>query len=177
MTRKTTAVLAVLAVVLIGFLAQDVNTAPTLTVEDHLEINQLYARYSYGVDTQADDGWLYARTFTEDGEFEFGAPSGPARGRDQLRELARPGGAWDQGSGGQPRSWHVPSNIMIEPTADGARGTAYLLLVSGSEGSAPVVTGRGIYTDEIVKTAEGWLFKKRAYHPGDFPADLQLTAQ
>ena len=62
MTRKTAVVLAVLAVVLIGFLAQDVNTAPTLTVEDHLEINQLYARYSYGVDTQANDGLLYART-------------------------------------------------------------------------------------------------------------------
>ena len=176
MPRNAAVVIVVLALAVVGFLAQGVNTAPTLTVEDHLEINQLYARYSYGVDTQADDGWMYARTFTEDGEFEFGAPE-PAKGRAQLRELARPGGSWDQGSGGQPRSWHVPSNILIEPTADGARGTAYLLLVSGSEAGAPVVTGRGIYTDEIVKTAEGWLFKKRAFHAGDFPSDMRQTAQ
>ena len=66
---------------------------------------------------------------------------------------------------------------MIEPTGDGAKGTAYLLLVSGSDGGAPVVTGRGIYTDEIVKTAEGWLFKKRAFHAGDFPSDMRQTAQ
>ena len=175
MPRKTAVVMAVLAVALVGFLAQDARTAPTLTAQDHAEINQLYARYSYGVDTQADDGWMYARTFTEDGEFEFGAPE-PAMGRAQLRELARPGGGWDQGSGGQ-RSWHVLSNILIEPTADGANGTAYLLLVSGSEAGAPVVTGRGIYTDELVKTAEGWLFKKRAFHAGDFPPDMRQTAQ
>ena len=176
MTRKTAVGLTVLAVVLVGFLARDASTAPTLTAQDHAEINQLYARYSFGVDTQADDGWLYARTFTADGEFDYGAPQ-PARGRAELRELARPGGAWDQGAGGQPRSWHVPTNILIEPTADGARGTAYLLLVNGAEAGGPVITGRGIYTDEIVKTSEGWLFNKRAYHPEDFPTDLRLTAQ
>ena len=175
MPRKTAVAMAVIALALVGFLAQDAGTAPTLTAQDHAEINQLYARYCYGIDTQADDGWLYARTFTEDGEFEFGAPE-PAKGRAQLRELARPGGGWDQGSGGQ-RSWHVPSNILIESTADGAKGTAYLLLVSGSEAGAPVVTGRGIYTDELVKTAEGWLFKKRAFHAGDFPSDMRQTAQ
>ena len=176
MTRKTAVGLTVLAVVLIGFLARDASTATTLTAQDHAEINQLYARYSFGVDTQADDGWLYARTFTEDGEFDYGAPQ-PARGRAELRELARPGGAWDQGAGGQPRSWHVPTNILIEPTAGGARGTAYLLLVNGAEAGGPVITGRGVYTDELVKTSEGWLFNKRAYHPEDFPTDLRLTAQ
>lgn len=176
MRTKTAGLLAVIALALVGFLAQDAGTAPALTAQDQAEIHQLYARYSYGVDTQADDGWMYARTFTEDGEFDYGAPQ-PAQGRAELRELARPGGGWDQGTGGQPRSWHVPSNIMIEPTADGATGTAYLLLVSGSEAGAPVVTGRGIYTDELVKTAEGWLFKKRAYHPEDFPTDLRQTAQ
>ena len=175
MPKKTAVAMAVIALALVGFLAQDAGTAPTLTAQDHAEINQLYARYSYGVDTQADDGWLYARTFTEDGEFEFGAPE-PAKGRAQLRELARPGGGWDQGSGGQ-RSWHVLSNILIEPTADGANGTAYLLLVSGSEAGVPVVTGRGIYTDELVKTAEGWLFENRAFHAGDFPSDMRQTAQ
>lgn len=176
MHRKMTGLLVVIALALVAFLARDASTAATLTAQDHAEINQLYARYSYGVDTQADDGWLYARTFTEDGEFHYGAPQ-PARGRAELRELARPGGGWDQGTGGQPRSWHVPTNILIEPTADGAQGTAYLLLVNGAEAGGPVITGRGIYTDEIVKTSEGWLFKSRAYHPEDFPADLRLTAQ
>ena len=177
MPKKTAGMMAVLAVVIVGFLAQSAGTAPTLTAQDYAEIDQLYARYSYGVDTQADDGWMYAQTFTTDGEFDFGAPSGPAVGREQLREMARPGGVWDQGSGGQPRSWHVPSNIMVEPTADGARGSAYLLLVSGSEAGVPVVTGRGIYTDEIVKTTEGWRFKKRAFHAGDFPPDMRHSAQ
>ena len=176
MRRKTTASLVVIALAFVAFLARDARTAATLTAQDYAEIHQLYARYNYGVDAQADDGWLYARAFTEDGEFDWGPPE-PTRGRDALRELARPGGSWDQDARGQRRPWHVPTNILIEPTADGARGTAYLLLVNGAEAGGPVITGRGVYTDEIVRTAEGWLFKKRAYHPGDFPADLQLTAQ
>ena len=176
MRRQMTGLLVVIALAFVAFMARDTSTAATLTAQDHAEINQLYARYSYGVDTQADDGWLYARTFTEDGEFDYGAPQ-PARGRTELRELARPGGVWDQGAGGQPRSWHVPTNILIEPTAGGARGTAYLLLVNGAEAGGPVITGRGVYTDELVKTSEGWLFKSRAYHPEDFPTDLRLTAQ
>ena len=103
MRRQMTGLLVVIALALVAFLAQDASTAATLTAQDHAEIDQLYARYSYGVDTQADDGWLYARTFTEDGEFDYGAPQ-PARGRTELRELARPGGAWDQGAGGQGRA-------------------------------------------------------------------------
>ena len=69
MRRKTTALLVVIALAFVAFLARDARTAATLTAQDYAEIHQLYARYNYGVDAQADDGWLYARAFTEDGEF------------------------------------------------------------------------------------------------------------
>ena len=84
-------------------------------------------------------------------------------------------------------SWSVPGFYFLNTDfaaafdkgngIDGARGTAYLLLVNGATAGGPVITGRGVYTDELVKTSEGWLFRKRAYHPEDFPTDLRLTAQ
>ena len=43
--------------------------AAALTPLDIIEIQQLAIRYSYGLDTGADNGYLYANVFTPDGEF------------------------------------------------------------------------------------------------------------
>ena len=51
---------------------------PTLTPSDYLQIQQLVARYSYALDTGADNGYAYADLFAE------GASFGNARSRDQL---------------------------------------------------------------------------------------------
>ena len=49
--------------------AQQKVTGGTLTAADYVEIQQLVARYSYAVDTHADNGYAYADLFTPDGVF------------------------------------------------------------------------------------------------------------
>lgn len=51
---------------------------------------------------------------------------------------------------------------VITPTATGAAGSAYLVLAN-LESTPPSVMGGGVYDDVIVKTSEGWRFKKRTY--------------
>ena len=50
---------------------------------------------------------------------------------------------------------------MILPTAEGASGQVYLVLVDFANKPATIATS-ATYTDELVKTAQGWRFKKRA---------------
>lgn len=117
-----------------------------LTADDHVEIQQLYAQYAHTLDLGDAEGW--ADTFTPDGVF------GNSKGRDELITFAQ--GFYDRG--GSARHWN--SQVLITPTAEGADGSCYLLLVDTS--SQPVgITVSGIYTDKIVKTANGWRFKER----------------
>ena len=69
MRSKTTGLLVVLALAFVAFLARDARSAATLTAQDYAEIHQLYARYNYGVDAQADDGWLFKRRAYHPGDF------------------------------------------------------------------------------------------------------------
>jgi hypothetical protein len=56
---------------------------------------------------------------------------------------------------------HWNTNLLIRPTADGASGQVYLVLVDFANKPATIATS-ATYTDELVKTAQGWRFKKRA---------------
>ena len=110
-----------------------------LTADDYAEIQQLYARYAWSVDTHDKNGATYATMFVPDGEFFLNGER-QAAGSQKLAEMMA-------GKPGSPS--HVTTNIMIQPTPDGARGFAYLG-VSG-----------GTYEDVLVKTREGWRFKQR----------------
>jgi hypothetical protein len=158
--------LAVVAMVLvIGIVAaslaraQQKVTGGNLTAADYVEIQQLVARYSYAVDTHADNGYAYADLFTSDGVF------GKTKGREALAELAR---TTQKERGGPAYTRHYLTNVIIYPTAAGARGSQYLMAIDVSEGGKPssVVHG-GRYEDEYVKTPEGWRFKSRQLHPAE----------
>ena len=62
-------------------------TTAALTPLDYIEIQQLAIRYSYGLDTGADQGHLYSDVFTPDGEF-VGRQVPLTRGRDALARVA-----------------------------------------------------------------------------------------
>ena len=65
--------------------AQQQSRHPTLTTDDYIEIEQLYANYVRATDMGgAGDGSDYAATFTSDGEF---GDSNPMRGPDALKGL------------------------------------------------------------------------------------------
>src|SRR4051794_6994379 len=90
--------------------AQQRSAKPqALSTQDRFDIQQLGARYAYGLDTGADNGNYYANVFTVDGSF------GTTVGRDKLAALAREGGGRLKFRGYQ----HIITNVIIEPSADG----------------------------------------------------------
>src|SRR5262245_35357188 len=156
---RRTLFLAVLLVAATAVSAQEgtkKDAARRLTADDYAEINQLYARYNHFLDSGKDEGQAYARLFTEDAVFETNVPNlGTLRGRKDLTNLAK-----RSSNSGAIRPVHNVGSIMIDPTPEGARGSAYFLqITAGEEGKPPVLGIYGIYTDALVKTSEGWKFK------------------
>ena len=150
-------------------------TPGPLTAQDYLDIRALAVQYAYGLDTGADDGWLYANVFTEDGEFH-GPPAVPggkpfdAKGRAQLRTFAVPGG-------GPNYVRHFNSNHAIEATPEGARGKVYLLVIDIARDAAPTsVNMGGHYEDVYVRTAEGWRIRSRHFFRSKSAQTVQAEA-
>jgi hypothetical protein len=151
--------LIVLAMSAAFSIGQTQQRSRKFTVEDYMEIQQLYWNYALAMDMG--DGVRYAGLFLEDGEFTPGRgpgrandPRSPIKGREAL---ARAGQV-------SPRQGlyfrHVTTNIVITPTAEGANGSCYLLRFNAKT-TPPTLEESGIYDDRLVKTAGGWKFKKR----------------
>jgi hypothetical protein len=141
----------------------------SLTAQDYIEIQQLYARYNHTIDSGVDEGMGWARTFTADGEF----PPAKATGHKALAEFAK----GFHIKNGTLRHWNT--NLMIMPAPGGASGSVYLLLVdAGGEGKPPTIRTAATYVDDLVKTSDGWRFKKRTIVPGTtMPAPKSVTSQ
>ena len=136
-------------------------TAGALTALDYVEIEILYGWTNIALDSGAENGNMFARTFTPDGVFEIEGRT--VSGRENLAELAAKG---EHGL----RRWL--SNLYVEPSAEGAIGWAYQLDVAiGGPGaglpSQTTVREGGLYRDVLVKTPDGWRFKSRTYTPGN----------
>ena len=123
-------------------------SAQTLSAADHLEIQQLYARYNHTMDGGDAEGW--ADTFGADGMFRN------ATGRDALVEFAT---NLHKNRIGIARHWNT--NLVVTPTAEGADGTCYFMLWNTGV-RPPTITVSGKYNDKLVKTADGWRFKMRS---------------
>jgi hypothetical protein len=65
---------------------------------------------------------------------------------------------------------------VIEPTAEGARGTSYAIYPSskGKYFQEDVAGQLGLYHDEYVRTAEGWRFKSRRHETSPVVGEVQL---
>jgi hypothetical protein len=132
------------------------ESKPKLTTQDYIDIYNLYGIYTRYTDMgYGDDGTNYASMFTPDGVFNN------RNGREANKTaIHNQQGGWVR-DGRSVR--HTTTNIVIEPSPEGARGSAYLL-VFNITAVPPFVEDGGIYDDWIVKTSEGWKFKKRIYY-------------
>src|SRR4051812_21866070 len=74
--------------------------------QDYAEIMNLYNRYAWSIDTRAENGMVYAKTFTPDGEFVNG--NNKTVGREKLAEMIRGNGQ------PSPIPTHYTTNIVIE---------------------------------------------------------------
>lgn len=118
-----------------------------LTTDDLVEIQQLYAKYNWALDSG--DSQAYAATFTPDGVFNNN------NGHDAIVKFAD---GFHAGIGAHVKHWNT--NLMITPSPTGANGQVYLVLVDYAT-KPPSIFTSAAYADELVKTAQGWRFKKR----------------
>ena len=135
-----------------------------LTKNDYAEIQELLARFAHAIDSQ--DKETYRSIFTEDGVFVMEGMR-TWTGRKELETMA---------SGPRrerPKITHFFSNVKIEPTPEGAKASHYVLLIDLQKN--PAITTGGFCDNTVVKTKEGWRFKKRvcAVEPG--PASAGQT--
>ena len=155
----------VAAVALLLSVAADPAAAapPTLSGTDYGEINALYARYAYAFDSS--DAEMFASVFTPDGEFITGTRT--TAGVAALKAMASGRGPKKE----RPKIFHLTLNVLITPTAAGASGAAYVVTVDLAKN--PAISGGGVYEDVIVKTPEGWKFKKRTFFAEARPPSTQ----
>jgi hypothetical protein len=144
---------------------------PALTALDYLQIQQLVYRYAWALDSGANDGFAYGDLYTPDGIFASTnqGPNGCSyQGRERLAALAR----------GDRRGplfvSHYVTNVVIEPSADGAVGHTYVAILNlGEGGRTSVLDYGGRYDDVYLKTADGWRFKKRTFYESKWGEPLQ----
>jgi len=128
----------------------------TLTAQDLVDIQQLYAAYNWALD--AGDSNAYAATFTPDGTFNNNV------GHDAIVKFAD---TFHAGLGSHVRHWNT--NLLIQPSAEGATGQVYLVLVDFAT-KPPTIATSASYSDQLVKTPQGWRFKKRTTKGDTAPA-------
>src|SRR5260221_13779108 len=148
LNRKMLALIGIAGFCATAWLSAQKSAQKKLTSDDLVEIQQLYAKYNWTLD--AGDAEGYASTFTPDGVFNNNV------GHDAIVKFAN---TFHAGLGAHVHHWNT--NLMILPTADGASGQVYLVLVDFANKPATIATS-ATYSDELVKTAQGWRFKKRA---------------
>jgi hypothetical protein len=143
----------------------------------------LYGRYTHSIDHGEKDGMDYAATFLPDGVLVRVGPAAPCASSDMwdvgTREDIRGSIADVKNAdacvlkmiGTQKlaalavtfktkQERHVHTNFLLTPTAEGATGMVYLNQLNVLN-KPPTWTGSGIYDDTLVRTANGWRFKKR----------------
>lgn len=125
----------------------------SLSVDDHIAIQQLYARYNHAIDSGNGEGW--AAAFTEDGVFS--SATGTFTGGEQLSQFA-------SGFASRIKARHWTNNLVLEGDGKKATGSCYLVLFRLAPGEQPPagVLTTAIYNDELAKGPDGkWRFTKR----------------
>jgi hypothetical protein len=137
------------------------GSTPTLSPQDYMEIQQLYSSYVRATDMGGEgDGTDYAAHFTPDAEFEQSGRIN--KGHDALKKMIKGFHAGLQKNGWSSR--HTYAGLIITPSPEGARGSVYALIYNVTA-KPPFVDHSGVYEDTLVKTADGWKFKKRIFKP------------
>jgi len=133
--------------------------SPSLSTQDYIDITNLYNAYTRITDMGgAEDGSNYASFFTPDGEFNT------AKGPEALKKMIK-----NFHSGLQKDGWssrHTYTGLVITPTPEGAKGSVYLLTFNVTAKPA-FVDHSGVYEDWLVKTKDGWKWKKRIYRSSE----------
>jgi hypothetical protein len=131
--------------------------AASLTTADRLDIQQLFARYAWALDTG--DVEAFVRCFATAGELVWDAFDVPLHwsGADELRWFIEGLRSLPQSAGRQ----HHVSNVLIEPVAAGARARAFVLVTLREPDGSLRVHVAGWYEDELVNECDEWRIRRR----------------
>jgi ketosteroid isomerase-like protein len=146
------------------------------SVEDRVLIHDLYARYSWALDTGDTEG--YVRLYTPDAVVLENVPEGVRRveGHDAIREFTRR----FHGNPDFPGRQHRISQIVISPDPEGRADhrlvRSYVLATQTKDGYEPTVFWCG-YGEDVVRKVDGeWLISRREIKPwGTHAFTLSLT--
>ena len=122
-----------------------------LSTEDRLAIAEVMAAYCHAIDL---GGWDdLPGLFTADCRLDFGSLMGVFEGTEGVRRFA----ATLKGLGLFMR--HYTTNVLLEGDGQRARGSSYVLAITGPPGASSQTTGR--YDDELVKVDGRWRIRVR----------------
>ena len=127
-----------------------------LTAEERLDIQELFARYCWGLNTGDPEKVLAC--FTEDGALVH-PPQGRCQGEANIRKLL------DELWYGRP-SWfvgrqHLASNFMFEKTEEGANVTAYWTITQKDVDSGRTyIYALGHWNNICVQDGGEWKFRE-----------------
>ncbi len=162
--RVVTVVALVGVGVAIGYLSAQSNVSAVsdgLTAQDYADIQQLYWRYNHGADFG--DADLFVSAFTDDA-FVKSSNGQEFVGKKEIDGfISRSLAGMPTGDTGR-RHWN--NGWRITPSAEGARGRTYWLLLDVGEGQ-PTNDRSGYYEDVYVKTSDGWRIKSRTIFGDD----------
>jgi hypothetical protein len=132
------------------------------SVEDRLEIEELYARYSWALDTGDTDG--YVALFTEDAEvIEEARGGGIARtqGHEGIREFVLK----FQTDPGFPGRQHRATQLVIDPDPDGRTDhwqvRMYILTTQNRPPEPPTLYWCGHVRDVVAKVDGEWKIRSK----------------
>lgn len=153
--------------------------AQSLSAMDYVEIQQLVNRLNFALDYCTNGGRDFADLFVEGGEFTIDQGDGNPSTRRTREELIALAGGPDCESRKSPPSayiLHLAESLVIEPTAEGARGTSYAIYPSskGKYFQEDVAGQLGLYHDRYVRTADGWRFASRRHETSPVIGEVEL---
>ncbi|HEY8518751.1 MAG TPA: nuclear transport factor 2 family protein [Gammaproteobacteria bacterium] len=151
----------------------------SLTAMDYVEIQQLVNRLNFALDYCTNGGRDFADLFVEGGTYTIDQGDGNPLTRSTREELIALAGGPDCESRKSPPSayiLHLAESLVIEPSAEGARGVSYAIYPSskGRYFQEDVAGQLGLYHDEYVKTADGWRFKSRRHETSPVVGEVAL---
>jgi hypothetical protein len=144
-----------------------VDMVRLLEVADRAEITELSARFDNSLDSE--DAEKFVSTFTAEGELV--GFWGTSKGTDQLQQAH----AFMLSTFSKDKR-HVVTNHEISIMGDRATMYCYLTVF---DRNALAVTGTATFTDELVRTPQGWRFARRTLRadPNVDPIIESLRAQ
>ncbi len=140
----------------------------TLTPQDYAEIQHLAIRLNQGADFHDSEMWV--SVWTPDGVWTRtdGREFAGHEGLSDYRRIRR------AQVGGRSDIRHWTNGLVLTPTADGATGRSYYMILDITS-APPTPIAAGHYEDVFARTADGWRIKHRIIRPyppsGDDKAD------